>query len=245
MIIPLSKINADRNVSREEVDIDCEDFKRLVASMSYFGLLSPLGVRLLEDGSYELVYGYRRFFAANLLGWTEIEVVILPDGEDRDILNLIENLMRQNMTFYEECVAVSKLNAESQSKLANELGMSRPWVRLRQQALSLPGDIPLLIERGEIGPGEAVQYLNKTEEEIETRRAALAEARKPSELPNPRSRTRTKKELYRMLTLLMDADKPEWDSLLLYAVGEIDEGELFERLDYWPASLDTDYKGYG
>lgn len=244
MLVELSRIVADRNVSREEVDIDSEDFKRLVTSMGTTGLLSPLGVRLLENGFYELVYGYRRFFAANLLGWTEIEVVIVPGGEDRDVLNLIENLMRQNLTFYEECLAVGKLSSESQTKLAEKLGMSRTWVRIRQQALSLPGDIPLLIERGEMGPAEAALYINKSEEEIETRRAALEEARKPSENPVERSRTRTKKELYKMLTNLMDADKPEWESLLLYAVGDLDERDLFEKLDYWPATFDPDYQGY-
>jgi ParB/RepB/Spo0J family partition protein len=80
------------------------DLSELMHSLKLNGLLQPVGVAKLPSGKYEAVFGNRRILAAKKLGWADIDahVVSAETENDRDILNLIENLKRQNTTVSED-----------------------------------------------------------------------------------------------------------------------------------------------
>lgn len=82
------------------------DLSDLMNSMKQTGLLQPIGVRpdKTKKGKYEIAFGNRRFLAAQKLGWTDIDVVMLEPGEKNEflIMNLVENLQRKDLTAFEE-----------------------------------------------------------------------------------------------------------------------------------------------
>lgn len=99
--VPLNKIEQNEN---SRVVYKEADLSELMQSMKVDGLLQPVGVKALGQGKYEAVFGNRRIVAARKLGWDEIDVVLISaeTDNDRDFLNLTENLKRQNVSVTEE-----------------------------------------------------------------------------------------------------------------------------------------------
>lgn len=81
-----------------------QDLQELMGSMKRHGLLHPIGVKKISGDEYEVVFGNRRFVAAEKLGWHEIDVTVVESATDahRDILNLVENLRRSDITAHDE-----------------------------------------------------------------------------------------------------------------------------------------------
>ncbi len=106
--INLSDIEQNEN---SRVIYKSTDLAELMASMRKDGLLQAIGVREIKKGKYDAVFGNRRILAAKRLGWKTItaNVVEADSDNDRDILNLIENLKRQNTTVSEDGRIFQKL----------------------------------------------------------------------------------------------------------------------------------------
>lgn len=94
----LVQVENSRSVYRDE------DLQSLMASIKKDGLLHPIGVREISGEQFEIVYGNRRFMACQKLGWHSIPVSIisLKNDEDRDSLNLVENLHRADISTHDE-----------------------------------------------------------------------------------------------------------------------------------------------
>ena len=58
--------------------LDNEEMDSLVESIKEQGILSPLIVRPLENGEYEVISGHRRLHAAEKAGLTEVPALIYP-----------------------------------------------------------------------------------------------------------------------------------------------------------------------
>lgn len=100
--VELSKIEQNEN---SPVVYKASDLSELMHSMKKDGLLQPVGLRAIEGGKFDAVFGNRRIKAARSLGWSDIPAVILADvgmDQERDILGLIENMKRQNTTVAED-----------------------------------------------------------------------------------------------------------------------------------------------
>jgi ParB/RepB/Spo0J family partition protein len=93
--IPLNKLEMNEN---SRVIYKRAELGELMHSMKLHGLLQPVGAKALPNGRYDVVYGFRRLMAAIKLEWKEIDAVEIEpkDETDRDILNLVENIKRQN-----------------------------------------------------------------------------------------------------------------------------------------------------
>jgi ParB/RepB/Spo0J family partition protein len=81
------------------------DLNELMHSLKRDGQLQPVGVRALPGGRFDAVFGNRRILAAKKLGWSSIDAHILEGVEsdkDRDIINMLENLKRQNTSVAED-----------------------------------------------------------------------------------------------------------------------------------------------
>ncbi len=100
-MIDLDKIEQNENT---RVKYKVNDLADLMSSMKTDGLLQPVGVRELPSGKYDAVFGNRRIEAARKLGWIEIPCNIMgaDTDTDRDVLNLVENIKRQNTTVSED-----------------------------------------------------------------------------------------------------------------------------------------------
>ncbi len=85
------------------------DIAALADSMQDFGLQQPITVRT-EGDRYILTSGMRRVAAARLLGWPTITAFVRNVSADQAyVLDLIENLQRQDLSPEEEADALGEL----------------------------------------------------------------------------------------------------------------------------------------
>lgn len=106
--VQLTKVALDEigpNPDRPRREFDEADLRRLAASMEKHGLLQPIVMVDTEDVDarprYFIVAGERRYRAAKLLGWGEIDALVFPEERfrgDRKWLALIENTQRRDLT---------------------------------------------------------------------------------------------------------------------------------------------------
>ncbi len=103
--IPLDQIELGDRLR----DPRAEDVKTIQASMAEVGLMTPISVRLIEDGRYRIVYGAHRFLAAqNLLdagikGWEEIDAFVIEcDDNEARLRETDENLIRIDLSPYDQ-----------------------------------------------------------------------------------------------------------------------------------------------
>lgn len=90
-----------------------EDMAEMVESIKKYGVLVPALVRPKEDGSYEMVAGHRRKFAAALAGIAEIPCIVRHLTDDEAIVIMVDsNLQREKILPSEKAFAYKmKLDA--------------------------------------------------------------------------------------------------------------------------------------
>ena len=92
---------------------DNEEMDALVESIRTNGILTPLTVRPLDNGEYEIVSGHRRFRAAQKAGLETVPAVILPMSRDEAAIAVVDsNLHREHMLPSEKAFAY-KLKMEA------------------------------------------------------------------------------------------------------------------------------------
>ncbi len=89
---------------------DPQKLEKLSASIKELGILEPLLVRPLAGGNYELVAGERRFKAAQIIGLTEVPVIVREmDDTTTNQVRLVENLQREDLNPLEETEGILEL----------------------------------------------------------------------------------------------------------------------------------------
>jgi ParB family chromosome partitioning protein len=89
-----------------------EKMQELVASLRQHGILDPLLVRPLDNQTYELVSGERRYRAAKAVEMQEVPVVVRQlSNEEALQIALIENLQREDLNPAEETQGIVQLLA--------------------------------------------------------------------------------------------------------------------------------------
>lgn len=118
-----------------------EELDSLARSIAQNGLLSPILVRKDQEGGYELIAGERRLMACRRLGQWEIPAIIQEqDDLSAAVLTLIENLHRENLSFFEEAEGIFQLireNGLSQQRVCALLDMAQPTVANKLRLLRL------------------------------------------------------------------------------------------------------------
>ncbi len=136
-----------------------EALQELSESMKTSGLLQPVVLRQIENGSYELIAGERRWRAAKQLGWRTIDAVI-RDVDERTLLTLalVENLQRDALSPVDEARGYARLIEEfsaSQVDVAVLVGKDRSTVANALRLLKLPESIQALLHARKLSTGHA------------------------------------------------------------------------------------------
>jgi ParB family chromosome partitioning protein len=87
-----------------------EHLHSLMRSISQKGLLQPIIVRTMENNNcYEIVAGYRRYYACKKLGWRKIscQIVELTDKEAFEV-SVVENVQRKTLNHIDKAKAFKK-----------------------------------------------------------------------------------------------------------------------------------------
>ena len=132
---------------RDRIDASFEDseFQALKASIKSDGQMSPIGVRPVEGGAYEVIFGHRRLRACRELGF-DVKAMVLTDVDDRKLIlsMLRENTLRKDVSAYERGLAY-KLYIDSrlltQNDLADELGINKSSVSRYLALAKLPEEV--------------------------------------------------------------------------------------------------------
>ena len=149
----------------------------LAESIRLHGLLSPLLVRSLGGGRYQLIAGERRLRALEALGRTQAEVIPLPAGEwDCAVIALVENLQREDLHYLDVAAACRRILDErpiTQERLAASLGSSASALANRLRLLKLPPRVQEELRRQGLSERHARALLRL---EAEEEQLALAQA---------------------------------------------------------------------
>jgi ParB family chromosome partitioning protein len=141
---------------------DDAGIKELAKSIRTHGILSPLLVRPLNERSYEIVAGARRYRAAQLaeVDSAPVRIVNLSDAEALEA-QLIENLQRKDVHPLEEAQGFrALLNLEEPKyfieQIAARTGKSPAYIAQRLKLTDLAPVVVEAFSREEIGVGHAL-----------------------------------------------------------------------------------------
>ncbi len=151
------------NPDQPRTQFDPTALSALAASIEASGIVQPLLVRPLPDGSYELVAGERRWRAAQEAGLEKVPAVIRDQAEAQRLqAALIENMVREDLNPVEEaraCAALIEDLGLSKEDLARRVGRSRPAVSNLIRLLELPDETLELLEAGDLSEGHGKALL--------------------------------------------------------------------------------------
>lgn len=164
--VALDKIKAREGQPRKT--FDQKGLEDLARSINEYGLLNPIILSKAGD-YYEILAGERRYRASKLNGATEIEAII-KDYEDKDveILSLIENVQREDLSSIEEATAYKKLYETynlTQDQIAEKMGKSRSYIANTMRLLKLEDSEKEALNKGEISSSQARSLLSLKDEE--------------------------------------------------------------------------------
>jgi len=153
--LPIELIKPNPNQPRTKIDE--EGLAGLASSIEANGVVQPLLVRPLPDGSYELIAGERRWRAAQAAGLAKVPAVV-RDQElaERLQVALIENMVREDLNPVDEARACAALVDDlglTKEDLARRVGRSRPAVSNLIRLLDLPDEALAMLESGELSEG--------------------------------------------------------------------------------------------
>ena len=170
--LPLQRIEPRQDQPRSVFEQDKID--ELADSIREHGVLSPLMVRSVDGGFYQIIAGERRWRAARAAGLSEIPArIVIADDKRALELAMVENLQREDLSPIEEARGYRALMEEfdmTQEDVAQRVSKSRPSVANSLRLLTLPAELIELVLRSELSAGSARALLALKDEE--TMRAA-------------------------------------------------------------------------
>jgi ParB family transcriptional regulator, chromosome partitioning protein len=176
--LPVDLIKPNPNQPRTHFDEAA--LSALAASIEASGIVQPLLVRPLADGSYELVAGERRWRAAQQAGLDKVPVVARDQAEpERLQAALIENMVREDLNPVEEAKACAALVEDlglTKEELARRVGRSRPAVSNLIRLLELPDEALEMLENGDLSEAHGRTILGAPGNDVRRRLAREAVA---------------------------------------------------------------------
>lgn len=158
--------------------------EELAKSIEQNGIIQPILVRPMADGSYQLIAGERRWRAARMAGLTEVPVTIREmSDEEASIFALIENLQREDLNPVEEAEGLKSLIETygfTQEEAADKVGKSRTALTNTLRLLKLPSPVLSLLGEGKISAGHARALLGLDDEKEMLKIAEIAIAQELS-----------------------------------------------------------------
>lgn len=155
--IELSKICVNPGQPRREFDADA--LRELADSIAEIGIIQPVTLRKIDENSYQIIAGERRFRAAQLAGLETIPAYIrTADDENMMEMALIENIQREDLNSMEIALAYQHLLDQyglTQERLSERVGKKRATIANYLRLLKLPAPIQMGLKNKLIDMGHA------------------------------------------------------------------------------------------
>lgn len=161
-MVAISDIETNPFQPRKEFDEAA--LNELAQSIREQGVITPITVRRMPDGKYQLIAGERRFRASQLAGLTELPAYIrvATDGQMMEMA-LVENIQRENLNAMEIALSYNALIEEcrlTHEQLSQRVGKERSTITNYLRLLNLPAETQLALSSGQISMAHARAILN-------------------------------------------------------------------------------------
>lgn len=160
--IPIDKIDA--NPFQPRKDFDQEALNELAQSIKQQGVITPITVRQMPDGKYQLIAGERRLRASQMAGQKEIPAYIRIATDTQMMeMALVENIQRENLNAMEIAFSYNALIEECQlthEQLSEKVGKNRSTITNYLRLLNLPSETQLALSTDKISMAHARCLVN-------------------------------------------------------------------------------------
>ncbi|MCY3859410.1 MAG: ParB/RepB/Spo0J family partition protein [Gammaproteobacteria bacterium] len=155
--VPITHVKPNPNQPRKVLDED--SLTAFAESIKQQGVMQPITVRRVDDGTYQIIMGERRWHAARIAGMTSVPIIErqATDSEAM-VLALVENLQREDLNPYDTAVALQSLQEDhgfTQEEVASAVGKSRTTISNSIRLLKLHRSVQDLLRNGQLEEGAA------------------------------------------------------------------------------------------
>ncbi len=155
--ISLSSITTNPDQPRREFDE--ESLNELAISIKQIGVIQPITLRKMDDDTYQIIAGERRYRASLIAGLETIPAYIKTADDDEVMeMALVENIQREDLNSIEIALAYQKLIDSlslTQEQLSERVGKKRATVANYLRLLKLPAEVQMGIKNRKIDMGHA------------------------------------------------------------------------------------------
>jgi ParB family chromosome partitioning protein len=157
-LVPVNQIDVNPFQPRNEFDE--EALNELAESLKVHGLIQPITVRRLNNSSFQLISGERRWRASKIAGLEEIPAYIRVVENDQEMLEMaiVENVQREQLNPVEVAISYQRLIDEcdlTHEQVSDRVGKSRASVSNFLRILKLPVNVQTAIKEKQISFGHA------------------------------------------------------------------------------------------
>ena len=155
--IPIDQIVANPEQPRHE--FDPEALEELAESIRQLGIVQPITLRQMDDGTYQIIAGERRWRASKIAGLATIPAYIRTASDENMMqMALVENIQREDLNAIEVALAYQKLIEQyhlTQEELSDKVGKKRATVANALRLLKLPAPVQMALRNKTIDQGHA------------------------------------------------------------------------------------------
>lgn len=167
--IALDEIDTNPYQPRKEFDQDA--LAELAQSIEHQGVITPITIRKMSNGRYQLIAGERRFRAAKLAKLSEIPAYIRV-ATDAQVMEMAlgENIQRENLNALEIALSYNALIEEcnlTQEQLSEKVGKNRSTVTNYLRLLKLPAEVQVALSANKISMAHARAMINVEDPDIQ------------------------------------------------------------------------------
>ncbi|MCI7167691.1 MAG: ParB/RepB/Spo0J family partition protein [Bacteroidales bacterium] len=155
--VPVEKIKANPNQPRREFSET--SLEELAESIRQIGIIQPITLRQMEDGTYQIIAGERRWRASQIAGLNSVPAYVrTADDEKMMQMALVENIQREDLNAIEIALAYQNLIEQyhlTQDKLSEKIGKNRATIANYLRLLKLPAQVQMALRNKEVDQGHA------------------------------------------------------------------------------------------
>ena len=160
------------NPFQPRTTFDEQALSELAQSIEQLGIIQPITVRKVENGSFQLVSGERRLRAALLANLERVPVYIREASDQESLeMALVENIQRQELDPIEIALSYQRLIDEiqlTQDKLSKRVGKQRSTITNYLRLLKLHPQVQDALKNRSIsmGHGRAIMSLENHSDQL-------------------------------------------------------------------------------
>ncbi len=147
------------NPNQPRRDFSEQSLDELADSIRELGIVQPVTLRNMGDGSYQIIAGERRWRAAQRAGLKSVPAYIRTADDEKTMqMALVENIQREDLNPIEIALAYQGLIEQyglKQEELSEKVGKKRATVTNYLRLLKLPAPVQMALKNKVIDQGHA------------------------------------------------------------------------------------------